>query len=68
MFLLLHSYSVGAGTYIREKYPNSIFFGGQLVFEKETLMNRILHNYTSFEIQKKLYQQGVQFVLLPIKL
>lgn len=53
---------------IREKYPNSIFFGGQLVFEKETLMNRILHNYTSFEIQKKLYQQGVQFVLLPIKL
>ncbi|HRS01645.1 MAG TPA: APC family permease [Bacteroidota bacterium] len=53
---------------IREKYPNSVFFGGQLVFEKDTLMNRILHNYTSFEIQKRLYQQGVQFVLLPIKL
>ena len=53
---------------IRQKYPNSIFFGGQLVFEKDTLMNRMLHNYTSFEIQKRLYQQGVQFVLLPIKL
>jgi len=53
---------------VREKYPNSVFFGGQLVFEKDTLMNRILHNYTSFEIQKRLYQQGVQFVLLPIKL
>ncbi|HRT67527.1 MAG TPA: amino acid transporter, partial [Bacteroidota bacterium] len=53
---------------IREKYPNSVFFGGQLVFEKDTLMNRILRNYTSFEIQKRLYQQGVQFVLLPIKL
>lgn len=53
---------------VREKYPNSVFFGGQLVFEKDTLMNRVLHNYTSFEIQKRLYQQGVQFVLLPIKL
>ncbi|MBP7214616.1 MAG: amino acid permease [Candidatus Kapabacteria bacterium] len=53
---------------IREKYPNSVFFGGQLVFKKDTLMNRILHNYTSFEIQKRLYQEGIQFVLLPIKL
>ncbi|TAL68891.1 MAG: APC family permease [Bacteroidetes bacterium] len=53
---------------IVEKFPNSVFFGGQIVFQKESLLTRILHNYTVFSVQRELYNQGIQFVILPIKL
>lgn len=53
---------------IVDQFPNSIFFGGQLVFKKETFLTRQLHNHTVFAIQKELYHQGLQFVILPIKL
>jgi hypothetical protein len=52
---------------ILEKFPNSIFFGGQIVFEKEKIYTRWLHNHTVFAIQRKLYHQGLQFVILPIR-
>ncbi|MBF0484150.1 MAG: APC family permease [Candidatus Omnitrophica bacterium] len=52
---------------VLQKFPNSVFFGGQLIFPEETLMSRFLHNYTSFSLQKKLYWQGVPFVILPIR-
>ena len=53
--------------YITERYPGAVFFGGQLVFAEETFMTRCLHNYTVFSIQKSLYQQGIPFMILPIK-
>jgi len=53
---------------ILAKYPNVVFFGGQLVFAKETLMNRWLHNYTVFALQRMFYQQGIPFVILPIRM
>ena len=52
---------------IREKFPDIVFFGGQLVFTKESLMDRWLHNYTVFSIQQNLYVHGIPFVILPIK-
>ena len=52
---------------ITEKFPNIVFFGGQLVFIKESLMDRWLHNYTVFAIQRNLYVQGIPFVILPVK-
>ncbi|MBF0478055.1 MAG: APC family permease [Candidatus Omnitrophica bacterium] len=52
---------------VLKKYPNSVFFGGQLIFPEETLISRFLHNYTSFALQKRLYWQGVPFVILPIR-
>lgn len=52
---------------ITEKFPNAVFFGGQLVFPKDTFASRWLHNYTVFEIQRRFYRQGIPFVLLPIR-
>lgn len=49
------------------RYPGIVFFGGQLVFPKDTLMNRLLHNYTVFSVQRKCYQSGIPFVILPIR-
>ena len=48
-------------------YPGAVFFGGQLVFAEETFMTRCLHNYTVFTIQKSLYQKGIPFMILPIR-
>lgn len=53
---------------IQEKFRQSVFFGGQIVFPKDTFFTRLLHNHTVFAVQKELYHQGTQFVILPIRL
>ena len=50
---------------ILEKFPNSVFFGGQIVFPRESVMSRLLHNYTVFAVQKRLYHKGITVVLMP---
>ncbi|MDD5681420.1 MAG: amino acid transporter, partial [Candidatus Omnitrophica bacterium] len=50
-----------------ERFPNSVFFGGQLIFPKDSFVIRFLHNYTVFAMQKKLYREGIPFVILPIR-
>jgi len=52
---------------LRKAYPQAVFFGGQLVFDHESFVNRLLHNYTVFLLQRKLYQHGVPFVVLPVR-
>jgi amino acid transporter len=52
---------------VSDRYPGAVFFGGQLVFPQDTLMTRWLHNYTVFSIQRRLYQNGIPFMILPIR-
>ncbi len=52
---------------IQERFPNSVFFGGQLVFPKDTVMTRLLHNYIAFTVQRRFYRLGIPFVVLPIR-
>ena len=52
---------------IIKRFPNAVFFGGQLIFTKDSFISKFLHNYTVFALQKRLYQQGIPFVILPIK-
>ena len=52
---------------IMAKYPDCVFFGGQLVFPQETFMTKLLHNHTVFTIQKRLYHQGIPFMVLPVR-
>jgi amino acid transporter len=53
---------------IIEKFPNSIFVGGQLIFEGMYQFAKILHNFTIFSIQRKLYNHGITTVVIPISL
>ncbi len=53
---------------VYSRFPDSIFFGGQLVPKQETFFTKYLHNYSVFKIQKELYHRGIQFMILPIKL
>ncbi|MGE5343319.1 MAG: APC family permease [Candidatus Omnitrophota bacterium] len=52
---------------VGQQYPRNVLFTGQLVFPDETIFGRILHNYTAFAIQKRLYYQGIPVVVLPIR-
>jgi len=52
---------------LTEKYPQAVFFGGQIVFPKETFLTRLLHNYTVFSMQRKFYHEGIPVVILPIR-
>jgi hypothetical protein len=52
---------------ILQRFPNAIFFGGQLVFRKETFFTRFLHNYAVFSLQRRFYQQGLPLLILPIR-
>jgi amino acid transporter len=52
---------------IMQRYPNAIFFGGQLVFSRETRFTRLLHNFVVFELQRKLFNKGAPFLILPIR-
>jgi len=52
---------------ITERFPQAIFFGGQLSFEKGMLLSRWLHNYTVFRLQKQFYDNGTPFFIIPIR-
>lgn len=52
---------------LMERFPRTVLFGGQLVFEKESFFTRLLHNHTIFAVQKRLYHQGIPIVILPIR-
>lgn len=52
---------------IQDRFPNSVFFGGQIVFPEETILTRWLHNYIVFAVQRKLYSRGIPFMVLPIR-
>ena len=51
-----------------EKYPQALFVAGQLIFEEETSINRLLHNETAFMIQRRLQHAGVPMIVLPVRL
>ena len=52
---------------ILERFPNVVFFGGQLIFPDDSFVLRLLHNHTIFTLQKTLYRQGIPFLILPIR-
>jgi hypothetical protein len=52
---------------ILKKYPDAVFFGGQLVFPKDTFVSRWLHNAVVFAVQRRFYTRGIPFVILPIR-
>jgi amino acid transporter len=54
-------------TQVREEFPNVVFFTSKLVFEREPWYIRILHNQVAYEMQRRLQLEGMQMVILPMK-
>ncbi|MBU1707920.1 APC family permease [bacterium] len=53
---------------IQQDYSNSVFFAARLLFWRDTLWNRLLHNETALSIQRRLLFHGIQMMILPVRL
>jgi len=52
---------------VSQNFPRATFFAGQLVFHKETWVDRLLHNQTAFSLQRRLQWAGFPMVILPCR-
>jgi amino acid transporter len=52
---------------LRAAHPRAVFFGGQLVFSRETFLTRWLHNSTAFALQRRLFLHGLTCTVVPIR-
>lgn len=51
-----------------QRFPKGLFVAGQLIFEEDTLWNRVLHNETAFSVQKRLQHRGLSMIVIPLRL
>ncbi|MDE2088966.1 MAG: APC family permease [Gammaproteobacteria bacterium] len=58
--------SINLGNQVLERFPNTVFFAGTLVFRNESWITRLLHNYTAYAIQRQLHLKGAQLVIMPM--
>ncbi len=52
---------------IAKEFPRSVFFAGKLVFEEEKWFQRILHNETAYQLQRRLQFAGLSAMVLPVR-
>ena len=52
---------------ITRDFPNCVFFASKLIFVHDNFFTRWLHNQTALALQQKLHLQGIQMVILPMK-
>jgi amino acid transporter len=52
---------------IVKEFPRSVFFAGKLVFEEEKWFQRILHNETAYQLQRRLQFAGLSAMVLPVR-
>jgi hypothetical protein len=50
------------------RYPKALVVAGQIIFDEDTVWNRLLHNETAFLIQRRLQHAGVPMIVLPVQL
>ncbi len=53
---------------ISKKFPRSVFFASELVFQEPHWYHRLLHNETAYAIQRQLRFAGLSLVIIPILL
>lgn len=52
---------------LAKKYPKMIVFSGKLIFQKEKFFDRILHNDTAYDLQRRLQFAGLNAMVLPVR-
>jgi len=53
---------------VAKEFPRALFFAGKLVFEQERWYQRLLHNETAYQIQRRLQFAGLNAMVLPVRL
>lgn len=49
------------------EFPRSVFFAGRLVFQRERWYQRMLHNETAYQLQRRLQFAGLHAMVLPVR-
>ena len=52
---------------IAAEFPRSVFFLGKLIFERERFYQRILHNETAYQLQRRLQFAGLDAMVLSVR-
>ena len=52
---------------VHKEFPQAVFFTSKLVFQKERWYQRFLHNETANQLQRKLQFDGLNMMVLPIR-
>jgi amino acid transporter len=53
---------------LAQEFPKSMVFTGKLIFKYDRILQRFLHNETAFTIERHLQWEGVDTVILPIRI
>ena len=48
-------------------FPRAVFFLGKLIFEDERFFQRLLHNETGYQLQRRLQFRGMNAMVLPVR-
>jgi amino acid transporter len=54
-------------TALAAEFPRCTFFAGKLIWKRETWWQRILHNETAYQIERRLHWKGLAMAVLPIR-
>jgi hypothetical protein len=52
---------------LSREFPRAIVFAGKLVFQEERWFQRLLHNETAFQLQRRLQFSGLNTMVLPVR-
>jgi len=52
---------------IAEEFSRVVFFAGKLIWKRETWMQRILHNETAYQVERRLHWKGLAMSVLPVR-
>jgi hypothetical protein len=52
---------------IGRELPRSLFFAGKLIFQRERWYQRLLHNETAYQLQRRLQFAGLHAMVLPVR-
>lgn len=52
---------------LSSQFSDSFFFAGKLIFARENMFSKLLHNEVALEIQRRLLFQGLNMVVVPIR-
>ncbi len=52
---------------VAREFPRSVFFAGKLIFQREGFFQRLLHNETGLQLQRRLQFAGLSTMVLPVR-
>jgi hypothetical protein len=52
---------------LADQYPRVMFFAGKLLWQRETWTQRILHNETAYQVERRLQWKGLPMTVIPLR-